>query len=42
LGTRDGGLRVMTDLLTAFPKIDAAFATNDPAAIRRSQARRAD
>ena len=33
LGTRDGGLRVMTDLLTAFPKIDAVFAINDPAAI---------
>ena len=32
-GTRDGGLRVMTDLLTAFPKIDAVFAINDPAAI---------
>ena len=25
-GSRDGGLRVMTDLLTAFPKIDAVFA----------------
>jgi ribose transport system substrate-binding protein len=33
MGTRDGGLRVMTDLLTAFPKIDAVFAINDPAAI---------
>src|SRR6202043_657118 len=32
-GSRDGGLRVMTDLLTAFPKIDAVFAINDPAAI---------
>jgi ribose transport system substrate-binding protein len=29
-GSRDGGLRVMTDLLTAFPKIDAVFAINDP------------
>jgi ribose transport system substrate-binding protein len=25
-GTRDGGLRVMSDLLTTFPKIDAVFA----------------
>jgi ribose transport system substrate-binding protein len=32
-GTRDGGLRVMSDLLTAFPKIDAAFAVNDPSGI---------
>ena len=32
-GSRDGGLRVMTDLLTAFPKIDAVFAINDPSAI---------
>jgi ribose transport system substrate-binding protein len=32
-GSRDGGLRVMTDLLTAFPKIDAVFAINDPTAI---------
>jgi esterase/lipase superfamily enzyme len=32
-GSRDGGLRVMTDLLTAFPQIDAVFATNDPTAI---------
>jgi ribose transport system substrate-binding protein len=31
-GNRDGGLRVMTDLLTAFPKIDAVFAINDPSA----------
>jgi ribose transport system substrate-binding protein len=40
LGTRDGGLRVMTDLLTAFPKIDAVFAINDPAAIRSDLAAR--
>jgi ribose transport system substrate-binding protein len=33
MGSRDGGLRVMTDLLTAFPKIDAVFAINDPTAI---------
>jgi ribose transport system substrate-binding protein len=32
-GSRDGGLRVMSDLLTAFPKIDAVFAINDPTAI---------
>ena len=32
-GTRDGGLRVMTDLLTAFPQIDAVFAVNDPSGI---------
>jgi ribose transport system substrate-binding protein len=32
-GSRDGGLRVMTKLLTDFPKIDAVFAVNDPTAI---------
>jgi ribose transport system substrate-binding protein len=32
-GSRDGGLRVMTDLLTAYPKLDAVFAINDPTAI---------
>src|SRR3981081_1730435 len=32
-GSRDGGLRVMSDLLTAFPKIDAVFGVNDPTAI---------
>jgi ribose transport system substrate-binding protein len=32
-GSRDGGLRVMSDLLTAFPHIDAVFAVNDPTAI---------
>ncbi|NJP09676.1 MAG: ABC transporter substrate-binding protein [Leptolyngbyaceae cyanobacterium RU_5_1] len=32
-GSRDGGLRVMSDLLTSFPKIDAVFAINDPCAI---------
>jgi ribose transport system substrate-binding protein len=32
-GSRDGGLRVMSDLLTAFKKIDAIFAINDPTAI---------
>lgn len=32
-GNREGGLRVMTDLLTAFPQIDAVFGINDPTAI---------
>jgi ribose transport system substrate-binding protein len=32
-GSRDGGLRVMTDLLTAFPEVDAVFAINDPTGI---------
>lgn len=32
-GSRDGGLRVMTDLLSANPKIDAVFAINDPTGI---------
>ncbi len=32
-GSRDGGLQTMTNLLTAFPKIDAVFAINDPTAI---------
>ncbi len=32
-GNRDGGLRVMSDLLTSFPKIDAVFAINDPTGI---------
>jgi ribose transport system substrate-binding protein len=32
-GSRAGGLRVMTDLLTAFPKIDAVFSINDPGAV---------
>ena len=32
-GSRDGGLRVMTNLLAAFPEIDAVFAINDPSAI---------
>src|ERR1700732_2629738 len=32
-GSRDGGLRVMTDLLTAFPKIDAVLEINDTTAI---------
>lgn len=32
-GSRDGGLSKTTDLLTAFPKIDAIFAINDPTAI---------
>jgi ribose transport system substrate-binding protein len=32
-GSRDAGIRVMTNLLTAFPKIDAVFAINDATAI---------
>jgi ribose transport system substrate-binding protein len=32
-GSRDGGLRVMSDLLKGFNHIDAVFATNDPTAI---------
>ncbi len=32
-GSRDGGLRVMSDLLTSFPKIDAVFAINDPCGV---------
>lgn len=31
--TRDGGLRIMTDLLTANPKIDAVFTINDESGI---------
>ncbi|BDI15245.1 hypothetical protein ANSO36C_10470 [Nostoc cf. commune SO-36] len=45
-GSRDGGLRVMTDLLTTFPKIDAVFAINDPsgvgAELAANQAKRKD
>ncbi|MBD2082407.1 substrate-binding domain-containing protein [Leptolyngbya sp. FACHB-17] len=32
-GSRDGGLRVMSDLLVSFPKIDAVFAINDPCGV---------
>lgn len=32
-GSRDGGLQVMTNLLTAYPKIDAVFGINDPTSI---------
>lgn len=32
-GSRDGGLRVMSDLLTTFGKIDAVFAINDPTGV---------
>lgn len=32
-GNREGGLRVMSDLLTAFDEIDAVFAINDPTGI---------
>ena len=31
--TRDGGLRIMSDLLTSFPKIDAVFCINDESAV---------
>ncbi|MEO1297161.1 MAG: substrate-binding domain-containing protein, partial [Cyanobacteria bacterium J06636_16] len=31
--SREGGLRVMSDLLTTFPEIDAVFAINDPTGI---------
>lgn len=45
-GSRDGGLRVMSDLLTSFPKIDAVFAINDPSGVgvdlAASQAKRTD
>jgi ribose transport system substrate-binding protein len=33
LGSREGGLDAMTNLLTAFPQINAVFAINDPSAI---------
>jgi len=43
-GNRMGGMNVMTDLLTAFPELDAVFAINDPtglgAALAIKQARR--
>jgi ribose transport system substrate-binding protein len=43
-GNRMGGLNVMTDLLTAYPELDAVFAINDPtglgAALAIRQARR--
>ncbi len=43
-GNRQGGMNVMTDLLTAHPQIDAVFAINDPsglgAALALRQARR--
>jgi ribose transport system substrate-binding protein len=32
-GSRDAGLRVMSDLLTTFPDIDAVFAINDPSGV---------
>lgn len=32
-GSREGGLEVMTSLLSANPKVDAVFAINDPTAI---------
>ena len=45
-GSRDGGLRVMSDLLTSFDEIDAVFAINDPsgvgAELAARQARRSE
>lgn len=45
-GSRDGGMEVMANLLTAHPKIDAVFAINDPSAIGAElaikQAKRSD
>ena len=45
-GNRQGGMNVMTDLLTAHPKVGAVFAINDPsglgAALALGQARRDD
>lgn len=45
-GSRDGGMEVMSNLLTAHPKINAVFAINDPSAIGAElaikQARRTD
>ncbi|OKH49685.1 transcriptional regulator [Calothrix sp. HK-06] len=45
-GSRDGGLRVMSDILTTFPSIDAVFAINDPSGVgvdlAASQAKRKD
>lgn len=45
-GSRDGGMDVMANLLTAYPRIDAVFAINDPSAIGAElavkQARRGD
>lgn len=32
-GSRDGGMTIMANLLTAYPKIDGVFAINDPSAI---------
>jgi ribose transport system substrate-binding protein len=32
-GSRDGGMNIMANLLTAHPKIDGVFAINDPSAI---------
>jgi ribose transport system substrate-binding protein len=45
-GSRDGGLRVMSDFLTTFPTIDAVFAINDPSGVgadlAANQAKRKD
>ena len=39
-GSREGGLAKMTDLLTAYPKIDGVFTINDPTAIGAETAAR--
>jgi ribose transport system substrate-binding protein len=39
-GSREGALRVMSDLLTIYSKIDAVFAINDPSALGCDQAAR--
>jgi ribose transport system substrate-binding protein len=45
-GSRDGGMTTMSNLLAAYPKIDAVFAINDPTAIGAElairQAKRSD
>lgn len=38
LGTPEDGMRIMTDSLTAYPKLAAAFAINDPTALGCDQA----
>lgn len=39
-GSRQGGLEKMTDLMTAFDRIDAVFAINDPTALGAEEAAR--
>ncbi|MBV9674083.1 MAG: substrate-binding domain-containing protein [Verrucomicrobia bacterium] len=40
LGTPEDGMRIMTDSLTAYPKLASAFAINDPTALGCDQAAR--